>query len=477
MWDVTIGLEVHTQLNTQSKIFSSASTQYGGKPNTQISSVDVGLPGSLPVLNQEVIRKTIRFGLAINGNINQYNVFDRKNYFYPDLPKGYQISQFHEPIITNGFLTIQDENDKSQQISIVRAHLEEDAGKSDHEAFAEWTGIDFNRAGTPLLEIVSEPAIHSAEQAVAYLKKLHQLVCHMDISDGQMQEGSFRCDVNLSLKPEGSQQLGTRTEIKNINSFRFVEQAINYEINRQSDILESNGQIVQETRLYDPDKGQTRTMRSKEEAHDYRYFPDPDLLPVVIDKAFIQQVKDDMPELPEQMAKRLMNDYNLNNNEAQILVNNKALANYFEKVVAQCQNAKLAANWVLVELNGYLNKHQLTVEQMHIQASSIAQLINRIQDGTISGKIAKQVFEALQNDEGSVDAIIDKKGLKQITDTSEIEDIIDQILKDNPKQLEQLKNGKTKLIGFFVGQVMKKTQGKANPQKVNELIKYQVGID
>lgn len=475
-WDTVIGLEVHTQLATKSKIFSGASTEYGAPPNTQANLVDLGYPGVLPVLNHDVVKMAILFGLAIGASITRRSVFARKNYFYPDLPKGYQISQFELPIVVGGQLTIEPADGAVKTINVTRAHLEEDAGKSLHDAFADKTGVDLNRAGTPLLEIVSEPEMRSAKEAIAYMKKLHNLVQYLGISDGNMQEGSFRCDANVSMRPKGQKQLGTRTELKNLNSFRFVEQAINYEIERQIDILESGGDVVQETRLYDPSKHETRSMRSKEEANDYRYFPDPDLLPLEVDDAFIEQIQSNLPELPDAKRARFQTDYGLSDYDAGVLTAGRALADYYEAVVgAQHCDPKLAANWVMGELSAALNRDGVGIDNTPISSDSLALLLARITDNTISGKMGKDVFEAMWEGEGDADQIIESRGLKQITDSGAIEGIIDEVLKANPGQLAQYQGGKAKLFGFFVGQVMKATQGKANPKRVNALLKKKLG--
>lgn len=471
-WETVIGLEVHAQLKTNSKIFSGASTKFGAAPNTQACIIDLGYPGVLPVLNKSAVEMAIKFGLATDSEINMRSIFARKNYFYPDLPKGYQISQYEIPIVGLGHLDILMPDNQTKRIGITRAHLEEDAGKSLHEDFHQQSGIDLNRAGTPLLEIVSEPDMRSAEEAVIYLKTLHALVKYLDICDGNMQEGSFRCDANVSIRPKGQHKFGTRTEMKNINSFRFVEQAINYEVERQKEILEGGGSVVQQTMLFDPQKQETRPMRSKEEANDYRYFPDPDLLPVVFEQSFIDNVKKDMPELPKQKLARFCKQYGLNEYDANVLTSIRELADYFEAVVKgiEGKDAKLAANWVMGELAGALNKANLDITQSPVSATQLAQLLARILDDTISGKIAKTVFEAMWQGEGDADSIIDKQGLKQVTDTSAIEPIIDKIIADNPAQVEQYRSGKDKLFGFFVGQVMKQTQGKANPKMVNDLL-------
>jgi len=470
-WEAVIGLEIHAQLATKSKIFSGAATTYGAPPNTQACAVDLGLPGVLPVLNEDVVRMACKFGLSIGANIAQRSVFARKNYFYPDLPKGYQISQYEHPIVQKGYLRIEIEGTE-KIIGITRAHLEEDAGKSLHEDFHGLSGIDLNRAGTPLLEIVSEPDLRSAKEAVAYMKKLHSLVQYLEICDGNMQEGSFRCDANVSVRPQGQERLGTRAELKNLNSFRFVERAINYEIERQIALLENGGIVQQETRLYDADKNETRSMRSKEEANDYRYFPDPDLLPLMIEDSFVQAVKTTLPELPDEKKQRFMQQYGLSYYDATVLTASRELAHYFEETVKiSGSEAKLCANWVMGDLAALLNKHNLEITTSPVSVSQLAGLLRRISDNTISGKIAKQVFEAIWQGEGEADDIIAKQGLQQVTDTSAIEKVIDDIIARNPQQLQDYRNGKDKLFGFFVGQVMKASQGKANPSQVNELLK------
>ena len=471
-WETVIGLEIHAQLATKSKIFSAASTAYGAEPNTQACAVDLGLPGVLPVLNKEVVEMAARFGMATHSTVAPRSVFARKNYFYPDLPKGYQISQMELPIVHGGYIDIDLEDDKVKRINITRAHLEEDAGKSLHENFPDQTGIDLNRAGTPLLEIVSEPEMSSAKEAVAYMKKIHALVRYLEICDGNMQEGSFRCDANVSVRPKGQTELGTRAELKNINSFRFVERAINLEIERQIDVIEGGGKVVQETRLYDADKHETRSMRSKEEANDYRYFPDPDLLPVELDAEFLESVKAALPELPDARRLRFVEQYALSHYDAGILTDSREMAEFYEQVVSAAGGeAKLSANWVISELAGQLNKQDKDITQSPVTATQLGGMIKRIQDGTISGKIAKQVFEAMWAGEGDADTVIEQKGLKQITDTGAIEKIISEILESNQKQVEQYKGGQEKLLGFFVGQVMKATQGKASPGEVNKLLK------
>ncbi|MGB5441709.1 MAG: Asp-tRNA(Asn)/Glu-tRNA(Gln) amidotransferase subunit GatB [Gammaproteobacteria bacterium] len=471
-WETVIGLEIHTQLATRSKIFSAASTKYGAEPNTQACAVDLGLPGVLPVLNAEVVRMAASFGLATHSTVASRCVFARKNYFYPDLPKGYQISQFELPIVHDGYLDIELEDGTTKRVGITRAHLEEDAGKSLHESFHGMTGIDLNRAGTPLLEIVSEPELSSAKEAVAYMKKIHSLVRYLGISDGNMQEGSFRCDANVSVRPRGQAEFGIRAEIKNINSFRFVEQAINHEVERQIMLLEGGGSVVQETRLYDPDKHETRPMRSKEEANDYRYFPDPDLLPVELDAAFIEAVRLSLPELPDARKQRFVSDYGLSVYDAGVLTASREMADYFEAVVKRAGGqGKLAANWVMGELSGALNRSDTGIAHSPVTAEALGDMLLRIEDGTISGKIAKQVFEAMWQGEGTADEVIERQGLKQISDSSAIEGIIQEVLDKSPQQIEQYRNGQVKLFGYFVGQVMQATQGKANPKQVNELLR------
>ena len=478
-WEVVIGLEIHTQLSTNSKIFSGSSTAFGAEPNTQANLVDLGMPGVLPVLNKRAVEFAVRFGTAINAHVAKKSIFERKNYFYPDLPKGYQISQAQLPIVGVGQVEIVMEDGETKTVGVTRAHLEEDAGKSLHEEFPDQTGIDLNRAGTPLLEIVSEPDMRSAKEAVAYARKIHQIVTYIGICDGNMQEGSFRCDANVSIRPMGEEKLGTRTELKNINSFRFLEKAINYEIERQIDVIEDGGKIVQETRLYDANKDETRSMRSKEEANDYRYFPDPDLLPVEIDDTFIQQVTADMPELPDVRRARFESEYGLPAYDANVLTSSRLNADFFETVAKACGDAKLAANWVMGEFAAALNKADLQIEQSPVDADALAGLLSRITDNTISGKIAKQVFEAMWAGEGSADEVIEAKGLKQITDTGAIEALVDEVLAANPEQVENYKNAepdkRPKMIGFFVGQIMKKSQGKANPQQVNQLLADKLG--
>ncbi|VAW77188.1 Aspartyl-tRNA(Asn) amidotransferase subunit B @ Glutamyl-tRNA(Gln) amidotransferase subunit B [hydrothermal vent metagenome] len=477
-WEVVIGLEIHAQLSTTSKIFSGAPTAYGAEPNTQACAVDLGLPGVLPVLNEKVVELAARFGLATHSIVAKRSVFARKNYFYPDLPKGYQISQFELPIVHDGYLDIDLEEGETRRIGITRAHLEEDAGKSLHEDFHGETGIDLNRAGTPLLEIVSEPDLRSAKQAVAYMKKIHALVRYLDICDGNMQEGSFRCDANVSMRPKGQEELGTRAEIKNINSFRFVERAINFEIERQIDVLEGGGKVVQETRLYDSDRDETRSMRSKEEANDYRYFPDPDLLPVTLDDDFIEAVRNTLPELPDAKRERFITQYDLSSLDAAVLTASREMADYFEQVTETSGGeGKLAANWVAGEVSGLLNREGIDIDASPVSAKQLGGLLKRISDNTISGKIAKQVFEALCQGEDDADIVIEKKGLKQISDTGAIEKMVRDVLDNNPKQVEQYRGGQAKLLGFFVGQVMKATQGKANPGEVNKILKQLLSGD
>jgi aspartyl-tRNA(Asn)/glutamyl-tRNA(Gln) amidotransferase subunit B len=470
-WESVIGLEIHTQLATKSKIFSGAPTAFGAAPNTQACAVDLGLPGVLPVLNEEAVRLAVRFGKAIGAEIAKRSIFARKNYFYPDLPKGYQISQYELPVVGRGRVQIVLDDGAVKEVGITRAHLEEDAGKSLHEDFHGLTGIDLNRAGTPLLEIVSEPDMRSATEAVAYAKKVHQIVRWIGVSDGNMQEGSFRVDANVSVRPKGEETLGTRTEIKNINSFRFLERAIRFEVERQIEVVEGGGEVVQETRLYDADKAETRPMRTKEEANDYRYFPDPDLLPLAIEDSFIDQATSDLPELPDTKRRRFRDQYGLSDQDADLLTASRDLADYYEKLAVEASDPKLAANWVNGDLAAALNKVGKEIGESPVSAELLAGLIERIRDKTLSGKLAKQVFEAMWNGEGDADAIIAAKGLKQITDSGAIEATIEEILAANPVQVEQYRSGKDKLFGFFVGQVMKATKGKANPQQVNELLK------
>jgi aspartyl-tRNA(Asn)/glutamyl-tRNA(Gln) amidotransferase subunit B len=471
-WESVIGLEIHAQLATASKIFSGASTAFGAEPNTQACAVDLGMPGVLPVLNREVVSMAIRFGVAIDAEIDRHSVFARKNYFYPDLPKGYQISQFELPIVGTGRISISPAEGEHKEVGITRAHLEEDAGKSIHDQFPEQSGIDLNRAGTPLLEIVSEPDMRSAKEAVAYARKIHSLVRYLEICDGNMQEGSFRCDANVSVRHKGEQQLGTRAELKNINSFRFLERAINFEIERQIDLIEEGGRVVQETRLYDAERDETRSMRSKEEANDYRYFPDPDLLPVTVSDEDIARIRAELPELPEQKKQRYIDDLKLSDYNAELLTGNRDTALFFETALAESPelSAQLV-NWILGDLAGALNKAGLEISDSPIKPAMLTQLVSRIADNTISGKIAKEVFDAMWQGEGSADDIIEARGLKQITDSGAIETLIDEVIAANPEQVEQFRAGKEKVLGFFVGQVMKQSQGKANPGQVNAILR------
>src|SRR6201994_3687346 len=476
-WEVVIGLEIHAQLATHSKIFSGSATAYGAPPNTQANLVDLAYPGVLPVLNGQAVQMAVKFGLAVDANVARRSVFARKNYFYPDLPKGYQISQYELPVVARGKLEVMLDDGAVKTIGITRAHLEEDAGKSLHEGLKNASGIDLNRAGTPLLEIVSEPDMRSAKEAVAYMKKVHTLVRYLEICDGNMQEGSFRCDANVSVRPKGQEKFGTRAEIKNLNSFRFVEKAIQFEVARQIELIESGGKVVQETRLYDSDKDETRSMRSKEEANDYRYFPDPDLLPVVIDEAFIESVRKTLPELPDHKAARFARDFGLSAYDAGVLSASRELGAYFEAVVAGlgAAHAKLAANWVMGELSSALNRDNVEIDRSRVNPMAFIGLLQRIVDATISGKIAKEVFEAMWSEGKSADAIIEAKGLRQITDSGALESVIDSVIAANPKQLAEYRSGKDKLFGFFVGQAQKATGGKANPAQLNELLKKKLG--
>jgi aspartyl-tRNA(Asn)/glutamyl-tRNA(Gln) amidotransferase subunit B len=476
-WEVVIGLEIHAQLATRSKIFSGSATAYGAPPNTQANLVDLAYPGVLPVLNASAVQMAVKFGLAVGASVARRSVFARKNYFYPDLPKGYQISQYELPVVARGTLKVLLDDGAEKVIGITRAHLEEDAGKSLHEGLPHASGIDLNRAGTPLLEIVSEPDMRSAKEAVAYMKKIHTLVRYLEICDGNMQEGSFRCDANVSVRSKGQEKLGTRAEIKNLNSFRFVEKAIQYEVARQIEVIEGGGKVVQETRLYDSDKDETRSMRSKEEANDYRYFPDPDLLPVEIDEAFIESVRKTLPELPDQKAARFAEDFSLSTYDAGVLSASRELGAYFEAVVAGlgAGHAKLAANWVMGELSSALNRDNVEIQLARVDPSALVGLLQRIVDATISGKIAKEVFEAMWSDGKSADAIIEAKGLRQITDLGALESVIDSVIAANPKQLADYRSGKDKLFGFFVGQAQKATAGKANPAQLNDLLKKKFG--
>ncbi|MFO1289821.1 MAG: Asp-tRNA(Asn)/Glu-tRNA(Gln) amidotransferase subunit GatB [Nitrosomonas sp.] len=472
-WETVIGLEIHAQLSTKTKIFSGASTVYGAEPNTQACGIDIALPGVLPVLNVGAVERAIKFGLAVGATINSPSIFARKNYFYPDLPKGYQISQYEIPIVQGGSVTIQI-GDIVKVVRLTRAHLEEDAGKSLHEDFHGMSGIDLNRAGTPLLEIVSEPDMRSSAEAVAYAKALHTLVQWTGICDGNMQEGSFRCDANVSVRPFGTDKFGTRCEIKNLNSFRFLEKAIEYEVKRQIEILEDGGRIIQETRLYDADEDETRTMRSKEDAHDYRYFPDPDLLPLVISPELIAQFKQQLPELPEAKRNRYQNDYGLSDYDAAVLTTSKAISDYFETMVQSLPDQpKLCANWIMGELIGKLNKENTEISNCSIKPEQLTKLLQRIIDGTISGKAAKTVFESMWQREhaGDVDTIIAATGLIQVSDQGEIEKLIDTVLEANPQQVNDYQNGKEKAFNSLVGQVMKASKGKANPMQVNTMLR------
>ena len=479
MYEAVIGLEVHVQLSTVSKIFSGSSTAFGAEPNTQASLVDLGMPGVLPVPNARAFEMAVKFGLAIDAEIGKESVFDRKNYFYPDLPKGYQISQFEKPIVGSGRVAITLDDGTIKTINVTRAHLEEDAGKSVHDAFDGMTGVDLNRAGTPLLEIVSETELRSAKEAVAYLKVIHSIIRYLDISDGNMAQGSMRCDCNVSIRPQGSEVLGTRTEIKNVNSFRFVEKAINTEIHRQIEILEDGGRVIQETRLYDPDKDETRSMRSKEEANDYRYFPDPDLLPVMIDDSFIEACRNTLPELPEARQARYIKDYGITDYDAGVLVADRDVADYFAEVADTSGEGKLAANWVMGSVLAELNQTGSVITEFPVSAKQLADLISRIKDNTLNSKTAKTVFEALLAGEGEVNAIIEAKGLVQMTDTGAIEAIVDEVIQENPDQVANYRSAPSdkqgKMLGFFVGQVMKKSQGKANPQAVNQILHSKLG--
>ncbi len=473
-WEPVIGLEVHARLLTRSKLFSGASASYGAAPNTQACAIDLGLPGVLPVLNREAVRMAVRFGLAVGARIAPRCFFARKNYFYPDLPKGYQISQYEDPITAGGSITVEPDGGPRRHIGLVRAHLEEDAGRSVHEGLGGATGIDLNRAGTPLIEIVTEPTIHSAAEAAACMRKIHTLVRWLGICDGNMQEGSFRCDANVSVRPAGSETLGTRTEIKNVNSFRFVERAIGYEIERQVDLVESGGEVVQETRLYDPDRHETRPMRDKEEADDYRYFPDPDLLPVTVDEAFVAEVRDGLPELPDKRRDRLAEQYGLGAADAARLVSHREAADYFEAAVEAAGSpdaARLAANWVNGELAGALNRHGLRIDDAPVGAGQLGRLVRRVRDGTVSGRMAKAVFDTMWASGGEPDAIIEARGLRQVTDAGEIERLVDAVLDAHPAQVEQYLGGAEKVLGFFVGQVMRRSGGKADPRQANRTLR------
>jgi len=470
-WETVIGLEIHVQLATLSKIFSGAATAYGAAPNSQACAVDLGLPGVLPVLNRAAVDMAIRLGLALEAEIAPTSVFARKNYFYPDLPKGYQISQYELPIVARGRLPIRLPDGSERVINVTRAHLEEDAGKSVHDAYPGATGIDLNRAGTPLLEVVSEPEMRSPEEAVAYMRTMHMLVRYLGICDGNMQEGSFRCDANVSVRRAGSQTLGTRTEIKNLNSFRFLEKAIQFEVERQIELLEGGGKVVQETRLYDAERDETRSMRSKEDAHDYRYFPDPDLLPVVVSASRIDEARATLPELPWARRERYVSEYGLTASDADALAQDRAIADYYEALLAVAGDARLAANWLNGEVFAALNRGGVTIEACPVAADALGLLLQRVRDGTVSGSLAKQVFDAMWNGEGSADDVIESRGLRQLNDSGALAAIIDSVISESPQQVEQYRAGKDKVFGYFVGQVMKKSQGKANPQQVNDLLK------
>ncbi len=474
-WETIIGLEIHAQLATKSKIFSGSSTKYGAAPNTQANAVDLGLPGVLPVINEQAIFMAVKFGLAIGAEIPKKSIFARKNYFYPDLPKGYQISQFELPIVSNGQIEIDIDENNKKIIRITRAHLEEDAGKSNHDDFLNNTGVDLNRAGNPLLEIVSEPDMNNAKEAVNYLKKIHSLVQYLKICDGNMQEGSFRCDANVSIRPIDKEELGIRAEIKNLNSFKFIEAAINYEVDRQIELIESGKKVVQETRLYDPNKNETRSMRSKEEANDYRYFPDPDLLPILITDETKKKIKEEIPELPDIKRKRYISELDLSKYDSNNLTINPDIANYFEETFRITKEAKMCANWIMGDLSASLNKNNINLKDSPVSAKMLGEMINLIKNNTISGKIAKVVFEAMWNGDGNAKEIIENKNLQQVTDSKEIEKIVTETITENKPQVEQYKNSsdekKQKLIGFFVGKVMKKSKGKANPSQVNELLR------
>ncbi|WP_415885460.1 Asp-tRNA(Asn)/Glu-tRNA(Gln) amidotransferase subunit GatB [Neptuniibacter sp. QD37_6] len=477
-WEAVIGLEIHAQLATNSKIFSGASTAFGAEPNTQACAVDLALPGTLPVFNEEALRMAVKFGLAVDAEIGRRSVFDRKNYFYPDLPKGYQTSQLFHPIVGVGHIDITLEDGTEKRIGVTRAHLEEDAGKSIHDEFPGMTAIDLNRAGTPLLEIVSEPDMRSAEEAVAYVRKIHSIVTSLGICDGNMAEGSFRCDCNVSVRIKGEEEFGTRTETKNINSFRFIEKAITGEIERQIDLIEDGGRVVQATRLYDAEKNETREMRSKEEANDYRYFPCPDLLPIEIDDSYIEAVRASLPELPDARKARFIEEYKLSDYDAMVLSGDRTMAEYFETVAKASKDAKLAANWVMGELSKMLNQNDTVIADSPVSAEQLGGLLARIKDNTISGKIAKQVFEVMWNEGGSADDVIEAKGLKQVTDSGAIEKIVDDVIANSGPQVEQYVNAEPekrgKMIGFFMGQVMKASQGKANPGQVQGILKQKL---
>ena len=469
-WETVIGLETHVQLSTKTKLFSRASTAFGASPNTNVNLIDCGLPGVLPSVNKEAFYKAIRFGMAIDAQINQTSIFDRKNYFYADLPKGYQITQMDLPIVLGGSIDIQLE-ESIKTINITRAHLEEDAGKSIHDEYDGFSAIDLNRAGTPLLEIVSEPELSDAKEAVAYMKAMHQLVTYLDVSDGNMAQGSLRCDANVSIRKKGEKELGTRTEIKNINSFKFIEKAINFEIKRQIKLLENGDKVTQETRLYDSSKDETRPMRSKEFANDYRYFPEPDLLPVVISDEEIQKIRSEFPELPKEKEARYQDKFGLSAYDSQIISSSKSMADFFDAAAEKIENYSLLSNWLIGEISAYLNKEQIEIHKSKLTSDNVAMLINRIDDQTISGKIGKSIFEEMCLSGSTPDEIIESQGLKQISDDGAIEEIIMTVISENPSQVKAYLDGKDKLFGFFVGQVMKLTEGKANPKAVNSILK------
>jgi len=469
-WETVIGLETHVQLSTKTKLFSRASTAFGASPNTNVNLIDCGLPGVLPSVNKEAFYKAIRFGMAIDAQINQTSIFDRKNYFYADLPKGYQITQMDLPIVLGGSIDIQLE-ESIKTINITRAHLEEDAGKSIHDEYDGFSAIDLNRAGTPLLEIVSEPELSDAKEAVAYMKAMHQLVTYLDVSDGNMAQGSLRCDANVSIRKKGEKELGTRTEIKNINSFKFIEKAINFEIKRQIKLLENGDKVTQETRLYDSSKDETRPMRSKEFANDYRYFPEPDLLPVVISDEEIQKIRNEFPELPKEKEARYQDKFGLSAYDSQIISSSKSMADFFDAAAEKIENYSLLSNWLIGEISAYLNKEQIEIHKSKLTSDNVAMLINRIDDQTISGKIGKSIFEEMCLSGSTPDEIIESQGLKQISDDGAIEEIIMTVISENPSQVKAYLDGKDKLFGFFVGQVMKLTEGKANPKAVNSILK------
>ena len=477
-WEVVIGLEIHVQLATKTKIFSGASTAFGAEPNTQACAVDLALPGTLPVFNENALRMAVMFGLAVNAEIGKRSVFERKNYFYPDLPKGYQTTQLAEPIVGPGYIDIETDDGVQRRVGLHHAHLEEDAGKSLHEDFHGMSGIDLNRAGTPLVEIVSDPDMRSSKEAAAYARKVHAIVTTLGICDGNMAEGSMRCDCNVSIRPKGQEELGTRTELKNINSFRFIERAIDTEVARQIDLIEDGGRVVQETRLYDPDKNETRSMRSKEEANDYRYFPCPDLLPVIIDDSYIEAIRETLPELPDARRARFISEYSLSEYDAGVLSAYRPQADYYEQVVQQSSDAKLAANWVMGELAKFLNQNDTDIKNSPVSAEQLGGLLVRIKDNTISGNIAKKVFELMWSQGGSADDIIEAEGLKQVTDTGAIEKIVDEVIASADKQVEQYKaaepDKRGKMLGFFMGQVMKATGGKANPGAVTGILKQKL---